>query len=190
MNEDLAIQLCLRDRDPRGFEFLVHKYRREAFYHAVSLLGNREDAADACQECFARAFAAFARLPSLDRFYPWFYRILRNHCLNVLSRRKTVTEYARQARDTPAPIEPAPDAAVLVDQQEEQQLIWRMLQLLKPEQREILTMKYFSGLRYEEISNLLGIPRGTVMSRLYAARKTFREIYERHTNSTEPGESP
>jgi len=100
IDEDHAIRLCLKDRDPRGFEFLVAKYRREAYYHAMALLGNSEDAADACQECFARAFTASSRLSRLDRFYPWFYRILRNHCLNVLSRRKTASEYVRQEQAT------------------------------------------------------------------------------------------
>jgi RNA polymerase sigma-70 factor, ECF subfamily len=188
IDEDRAIQLCLRDRDPRGFEFLVEMYRREAFYHAVTLLGNRDDAADACQESFTRAFMAFAGLASLDRFYPWFYRILRNHCLNVLSRRKTATDFSRQGSDAAMP-SPAADPSALVEQDEEQQLVWRLLQELSPEQREILAMKYFHGLRYEEISNLLEIPRGTVMSRLYAARKAFRSLHERHTHATATGAS-
>ena len=62
MNENHAIRLCLRDRDPVGFEFLVLKYRREAFFHATSVLGNQEDAKDACQEAFRRALAAMPRL--------------------------------------------------------------------------------------------------------------------------------
>ena len=72
----------------------------------------------------------------------------------------------------------APDPSAGVEQKEQQEHVWRLLQQLKPEQREILTMKYFSGFRYEEISRFLDIPRGTVMSRLYAARKAFREAYE------------
>ncbi|MCP5106940.1 MAG: hypothetical protein GY950_26385, partial [bacterium] len=87
MNEKRAIELCLCHHDPLGFEYLAKKYRKEALYHAVSIVGNYEDAADACQESFSRAFAAIPRLQQLDRFYPWFYRILRNCCFNMLSRR-------------------------------------------------------------------------------------------------------
>jgi RNA polymerase sigma-70 factor (ECF subfamily) len=178
LDEDQAIRLCLSDRDPRGFEFLVVKYRREAYYHAVSLLGNPEDAADACQECFTRAFAAFARLPTLDRFYPWFYRILRNHCLNVLSRRKTATEYARREMAAPTPSDHVADPSAQVEKGEQQQHVLQLLEELKPEHREILHMKYFNNMRYDEIAQLLDIPRGTVMSRLYAARKAFRLLHE------------
>lgn len=65
MDETKAIALCLRRRDPIGFEFLVRKYQREALKHAAALLGNREEAADACQESFASAFASLVRLPQL-----------------------------------------------------------------------------------------------------------------------------
>jgi DNA-directed RNA polymerase specialized sigma24 family protein len=79
MDEQYAIELCLKHKDPVGFEFLVQKYRREAFGHAYAFLGNQDDALDACQESFARAFAAIPGLPKLPQFYPWFYCILRNH---------------------------------------------------------------------------------------------------------------
>ena len=62
MNEQRAIRLYLKHRDPTGFEFLVQQYRREAFRHAYALLGNQDDAADACQESFPRVFAAIAGL--------------------------------------------------------------------------------------------------------------------------------
>ena len=94
MNESRAIKLCLKHHDPVGFEFLVKKYRREVYFHALSLLGNQENAAEACQESFTRAFAAINTLSHLDAFYPWFYRILRNCCLNMLERKKTAENYA------------------------------------------------------------------------------------------------
>ena len=89
MDEQRAIQLCVQHRDPVGFEFLVQKYRREAFCHAFALLGNQEDALDACQDSFAKAFTAIPGLLKLPRFYPWFYCILRHRCLNLLARRQT-----------------------------------------------------------------------------------------------------
>ena len=93
MNEQQAIHLCLKKRDPAGFAFLFKKYRRMAYKHAVSLLCHQEDAADACQESFSMAYGTILTLPALDAFYPWFYRILRNHCLNVLSRKQTAETY-------------------------------------------------------------------------------------------------
>ncbi len=177
MNETQAIRLCLRYRDPAGFEFLVKKYRREAFFHAVSLLGNQEDAADACQESFRRAFAAIPKLMQLDQFYPWFYRILRNCCLNMLSRRKTAMVYARDNQSAALCANTSADPAAILAKQEEQKAVWEALNALDPEFREILSLKYIQGTSYQEIARLLQIPRGTVMSRLFHARKAFRKQY-------------
>lgn len=181
MNESKAIQLCLRHRDPAGFEFLVRQFRREAHYHAYALLGNEADAADACQESFSRAFAAMPRLTSLDRFYPWFYRILRNQCLNVLDRRHTRERYAasqgQQSKEAVAQRDDQ-DPSRHLEAEEERQRVWADLQKLKPKHREVLTLKYIHEFSYNDISETLDIPRGTVMSRLYEARAAFRALHQ------------
>ncbi len=177
MDEQRAIQLCVKHRDPVGFEFLVQRYRREAFSHACALLGNQDDALDACQDSFAKAFVAIPSLRELPLFYRWFYCILRNRCLNVIARRQTSDRYreaqlhdAAQAMETVTPVH-------LLEQQEEQRRVHRALELLKPAHREILVMKYVHERRYEEIASILGIHRGTVMSQLYHARMALRGEY-------------
>ncbi len=175
MDERGAIELCLTHQDPMGFEWLVNKYRREALFHARTFLGNTEDAADACQESFAKAFIAFPKLKSLPNFYPWFYCILRNHCLNCLRRKKSSQKYINESIHEESDESRNPD--FIIDKAEEQTMIWQVLDSLNPEFREILAMKYLKDLRYDEISQLLDIPRGTVMSRLYHARLSFKEKY-------------
>ena len=177
MDEQHAIQLCVKHRDPVGFEFLVQKYRREAFSHAFALLGNQEDALDVCQDSFAKAFAVIPRLRELPQFYPWFYCILRNRCLNLLARRQTSDRYREAQQLDLARAVDATNPGSLLEQREEQQRVQRALEALKPEHREILVMKYLQDRRYEEIANILAIPRGTVMSRLYHARTALREEY-------------
>ena len=177
MNETSAINLCLRHQDPRGFEYLVEKYRREAYFHAISLLGDQEDAADICQEAFTRAFVAIPKLTGLDRFYPWFYQILRNCCLNLLSRKKIASRYCRENKRQEADTSERTSPSFLLEQKEEQGTIWQALRELKPEFREILLMKYIDNCSYDEISQNLQIPRGTVMSRLYHARRAFKDRY-------------
>jgi RNA polymerase sigma-70 factor, ECF subfamily len=179
MDEQHAIRLCVMHKDPAGFEFLVQKYRREAFFHARALLGNQEDALDACQDSFAKAFTAIPGLRELPQFYPWFYRILRNRCLNLLARRKTSDRY-REAQEQDATLgtsamTPRHD----LEQQEDRQQVQRAMESLEPEHREILILKYVQEKRYEEIAGMLGIPRGTVMSRLYHARLALRAEYSR-----------
>ena len=177
MTESYAIKCCLKYRDPRGFEFLVEKYRKEAFYHAMIFLGNREDAIDACQESFTRAFLGITKLSYLDHFYPWFYRILKNCCLNMIRRKKTSDQYKHQVKISTDIKSDSHNPSALFDRKEDRKRIWHALHELSPEFREILVMKYFQDKRYDEISKILSIPRGTVMSRLYYARKAFREIY-------------
>lgn len=177
MEELSAIQLCLKHRDPSGFEFLVRKYRREAFFHAFHLLGNQEDALDVCQDSFASAFAAIPRLEALTEFYPWFYRILRNRCLNLIARRRTTQRYAAaQAAGFELGDErEAPGPRTSLERAEEQQQLRAALASLPPHLREILTLKYLQDRSYADIARLLGIPRGTVMSRLYHARLALRD---------------
>ncbi len=93
MNEKKAIALCIKHHDPAGFEYLFKMFRKEAYFHAVAFLGNHDDAVDACQECFAKAFQNMPELNYLKVFYPWFYTILRNHCMNILRKRKLVSNY-------------------------------------------------------------------------------------------------
>ena len=179
MDESMAIKLCLEHRDPAGFEFLVKKYRREAFYHARGFLIDQEDAADACQESFMRAFKAIPRLKKLDTFYPWFYTILRNHCLNVLSKRKTAAKYQQEERFSAMMDREFEGPSRALEKKEHTEFIWKVIDQLIPDFREILVMKYFQEHSYNEISEILNIPRGTVMSRLYYARKAFKKIYEK-----------
>lgn len=179
MDETSAITLCLKHQDPTGFEYLVKKYRREAFMHALSLLGNQEDAADACQDSFARAFAALPRVSHLDSFYPWFYRILRNRCLNMISRRKTIQKHQQESKCDPLMGVDNETPISIFEKKEEEKTVWQILERLNPEFREILILKYLKGNNYDEIAQMLDIPRGTVMSRLYYARKSFKEVYGR-----------
>lgn len=177
MDEKRAIELCVKHRDPAGFEFLVQKYRWEAFRHAFVLLGDAEDALDACQDAFAKAFAAIPKLKALTDFYPWFYSILRNHCLNLILRRQTAEKYRLREKQNVNESADDRNPASVLEKREEGERVWRAMALLAPEDREILAMKYVLGRSYNEIARILCIPRGTVMSRLYRARMAFREVY-------------
>ncbi|MDA0789327.1 MAG: RNA polymerase sigma factor [Proteobacteria bacterium] len=170
MNEATAIRLCLKQRDPRGFEFLVKQYRREAYYHAMGLLGDGAAAEDLCQESFAKAYAAMPRLKSLQAFYPWFYTILKNGCLNHIRARRQEQDYEERA-------DARSDPTLAAEQRDDASAIHAALMKLKPEFREILIMKHLHDSSYEDISKVLQIPRGTVMSRLHHARIAFRDQY-------------
>jgi RNA polymerase sigma-70 factor (ECF subfamily) len=172
VNEASAIRLCLKSRDPRGFEFLVQQYRREAYYHAIGFLNDPAMAEDVCQESFAKAYANIPRLESLKAFYPWFYVILKNCCLSYLRSKREHVEVTEG-------IDESSDPAMLVAGDDNKQSVWRALQKLKPEFREILILKHLQDMSYEAISQILQIPKGTVMSRLYHARKAFKLAFDK-----------
>ena len=177
MNEGKAIVLCIKHHDPAGFEYLFKMFRKEAYFHAAAFLGNHDDAVDACQECFAKAFQSMSKLSYLKVFYPWFYTILRNHCMNILRKRKMASNYVSKESVTLENHTDQKSPVFLMEKGEEHLKTWKTMEAIAPEFREILAMKYIEGLTYRKISDLLGIPRGTVMSRLYHARKAFKNIY-------------
>lgn len=174
-----------RSGDLRAFEQLVERYKRRAYYAALSLVGSHEDAMDLSQEAFARAFRARRRLDPGRPFYAWLYRILRNLCFNFLrdsrTRRQLLTGatpwIVADARDRAAEVSPAKQA----ERAELRERVRRALETLPEFERETLVLREFEGLSYREIAELLDIPIGTVMSRLYAARRRLAERVEETT---------
>jgi RNA polymerase sigma-70 factor (ECF subfamily) len=153
MTEAAAINLCLKHKDPAGFAVLVKLFRKEAYFHALGFMGNSDDASDACQEAFARAFRKMPQMDRLDKFYPWFYCILRNYCFNLISRRRTAQLH--EPTITGEYQEQAFDPVLLQEQHEEKSRTWQALGKLEPEFREILILKYFREMDYAGISELL-----------------------------------
>ena len=164
MDDAAAIRNC-RNGDAQAFRYLVEQYQAEAMGHAIAILCNRQDAEDALQEAFLAAYRALGRFDEGRRFYPWFYIILRNCCLKSIAsrgRRDTVPFVEILEKGSGGCVE---DAIALED----------ALLELPPESREILTLRHLDGLSYDDLSGRLGIPAGTVMSRLFYARKQLRE---------------
>lgn len=171
MDDSTAIEKC-REGDADAFRHLVGRYQAEAIGHAVAILGNRDDAMDAVQDAFINAFQALGRFDLARRFYPWFYIILRNRCFKVAAGRKRQPEMSTDELEI---LSPAPSGSP-------EEAIWleRALLALTAEQRELITLKHLDGLSYEELAERLEVPIGTIMSRLYHARKKLREKLSRH----------
>ena len=86
--EQAVLERC-RGGDVQAFGWLVRRYMKRAYFTALGLVGNHEDALDLSQEAFVRAYRAFGRFEVRQRFYTWYYKILRNLCLNHLRDRST-----------------------------------------------------------------------------------------------------
>jgi len=167
MDDLTAIEKC-KAGETNAFNHLVKKYQSEAIGHAVAILGSREEALDAVQQAFLDAYRALKKFDSTRRFYPWLYTILRNQCFKILAFRKK--HAAISLNEVEILAQPENDST-----SSEAALLERALHELSPEDRELLTLKHLDGLSYSELAERLGIPAGTVMSRLYYARKRFHE---------------
>jgi len=161
-----------------AFSKLVEKYKRRAYFAALGLVRNHHDALDLSQEAFARAYRAMRRFDTTRPFYPWLYRIVRNLCLNHLKRRSRQQEVSMEIIE-PRGGESLADSragpAELAVRNELRERLWRAMENLTPEHREILVLRHFQEMSYAEIAETLECPPGTVMSRLHAARRNLRD---------------
>ncbi len=168
--------------DTRAFGVLVERYMRRAYYGALGLVGSPEDAMDLSQEAFVRAFRARQTIDPERPFYAWLYQILRRLCFNFVRDRRTRRRGIEAAEDWL--VGQASDRVVGLDPQralersEAQERVKEALESLSDRDREVLVLKEFEGLRYREIAELLGVPIGTVMSRLYSARRRLAAALE------------
>jgi RNA polymerase sigma-70 factor (ECF subfamily) len=160
-----------------AFEIIVKSTMRRAYAIALGIVGNSEDARDLSQEAYIAAHNARRRFDAERPFFPWFYRILRNRCLNFIEKRSRRREISLdvlvERKDRGCP----PDEAVV--RKEQIGALWKALFTLSAEHREIIMLRSFQELSYREISAVLGISEGTVMSRLFYARKALCEALER-----------
>jgi RNA polymerase sigma-70 factor (ECF subfamily) len=149
----------------------------DAFYVAYGYTGNAEDARDLSQEAFIKAYQARARFDEARPFYPWLYRILKNHCLNFVTRGRhhVSLDDENEHREIASP---AATALENMEENERKRLVRAAIDRLSDDHREIIVLKNFKEHSYKEIADLLGIPIGTVMSRLFYARQALRVLIE------------
>jgi RNA polymerase sigma-70 factor (ECF subfamily) len=168
--------LAWKEGERGAFEKIVKATMKRAYAVALGFVGNDDDAHDLSQEAFIAAHRARKSFDVTRPFFPWFYRILRNRCLNYLKRRARRKEISLDVVEERAGRESA-DGELL--RKERIEMVWRALFTLSAEHREILVLRNFQELSYSEISSVLCVPEGTVMSRLYYARQALLEALRR-----------
>jgi RNA polymerase sigma-70 factor (ECF subfamily) len=167
--------------ETEAFEILVEKYKRKAFRLAYQVLRDQEDALDVAQEAFVKAFRALPKFKGDSAFYTWLFRITMNLALD---RRRQRAARARSmgAEDVPpeewerTAVSTDPDPEDVATGAERRERIREALDSLSENHRAIIILSDIEGLQYREIAEVLGIPMGTVMSRLHHARKRLRAV--------------
>ncbi|MBN2029409.1 sigma-70 family RNA polymerase sigma factor [bacterium] len=178
---DRALILSSQKGDKQAFGLIVKRYMQRAYFVALGFVGVHEDAMDLSQEAFVRSFKAIKRFDPEKKFFTWFYQILRNCCYNFLrDQKKNVYAFSeisgRQLLELRDEESNHPDS--LFEKRELAECIWRTIQELPENEKEIILLREFQEMSYREIADLLEIPMGTVMSRLYTARKKMAHQFK------------
>ena len=162
------IERC-RKGDRKALEALVGEYERPVYNAAYRILGNPEDAADATQAAFLKAFENLDRYDPQYKFFSWIYRIAVNESINQLKRiRKQLPLDEGEIADDPGPDDEF-DAGKLSRE------IQEGLMSLSEDYRTVIVLRHFSDCSYRQISEILEIPEKTVKSRLYSARQLMKD---------------
>lgn len=173
-----------REGDLQAFDKLVALHRERVFAMLVAMVRNRDDAWDIAQDGFVKAWRSIRSFKGDCTFFTWLFRIMRNQAIDHLRKRNRRSESAldddRQAESSPnasahfSPKSESPDE--MAWQAEIGQRIDMALDHLSAEHREVIVLREIHGMAYEEIARVAGCSTGTVMSRLFYARKNLQNL--------------
>ena len=160
--------------DPQAFTYLVEKYQRPVYNLCYRMLGNAQDAEDAAQEAFFRAYNALNRYDRKRAFSSWLLAIAAHYCIDQMRKRRFKMV---SVEELPVPDLPdiGPGMESKLSDKEERKNIRKLLDILEPKDRAAVILYYWYDYSYKEISDILDIPIGTVMSRISRGRKMLQK---------------
>jgi len=168
-DDAMLVRACLSG-DASAFQTLVGKYGGPLYNVAYRITHSREDAADATQAAFVKAYEKLGTFDFRHRFFSWIYRIAVNEALDLAGR--SGRERALGAVAVRSADDPERDCA----EAERCDHLERALRELEPGERALVVLKHLQGLSYAEIGEVLDLPEGKVRSRLFSARQRLREV--------------
>lgn len=187
---DAAIVERVRGGDRDAFALLVRRYQGRAYRLALRVLRDEEQARDAVQEALLKAYRSLGAFEGRSGFYTWLYRLVMNQCIDQI-RRSRADRNVEWEEERAAPLAVGAEGRVVASgsaageapeehaaRSQLSELVARAMQQLPEDARRTLQLREIEGLEYAEIAEVLGIPKGTVMSRLHYARKRLRELLQ------------
>lgn len=164
--DDLELVAAARSGDVAAFEALVRRHSGSVYAHALRFFGDPSAAEDVAQEVFVKVYRSLDSFDSRARFSTWLYRIARNACIDEV----------RAGKRRPVPVDPLdhqPGGAQFDDAVALSASIAHAMRELPPEDRDALSAVSVFGLSYGEAADALGVPAGTVKSRVFRARRAL-----------------
>jgi RNA polymerase sigma-70 factor (ECF subfamily) len=167
-----------KNGDQQAFGVLVERYQRRVIGVALAVVHNQDDALELSQETFVRAYENLANFESRSSFSTWLYRIAANLAIDWRRRegRHSIVRGEEAAIEIDRLRSSTGDAFAEYSRGELNRRLRDALDTLTPEHRAVILLREVEGLSYDEISDILQCPRGTVMSRLHYARNRLRGI--------------
>jgi len=175
-NDDCRLMAEILAGKKSAMKMLVERYKKRAYFLALGMVGSSDEAYDISQEAFIKVFKAAGSFDRNQRFFPWFYSIIINLCKDSLHRREKHESREVNIDDNTFLLVDARNPETILIKEEEAACVRNAIMKLDPDDREIIMLKHFRDISYEEIAVLLKIPKGTVMSRLYYARKKLAKL--------------
>lgn len=173
LNDELLVLRC-QEGDAEAFELLVGRWQRRLWRHAWRLTGDESAAWDAVQETWIGISRGVARLADAAAFPAWAYQIVSNKCRDLVRRerrRREVTETYSEWMQREEP-----EAAIA---EEQNSSLKEAIKQLSGPDRAVLSLRYEEDFDTAEIACILGVPKGTVKSRLFYARQRLRKYLEK-----------
>lgn len=164
-----------------AFTELVKCYQNRLYSFIFRLLRHREEAEDAMQEVFLRVYRSLPSYRPESSFTSWLYRIASNYCMDLLRKRrqkvvslfyKTIEEDEERVMEIP---DDSRDPETLFDDTELQQTVQKAIDNLPPKYRLVMLLRHQEGLSYQEITEITGLPEGTIKAQIFRARRLLRE---------------
>ncbi len=154
-----------------AFSRLTVLYLKRIYRSAYFFLRNVDDAEDACQSAFINAYRHIKYFDETRPFFPYLYRIIKNVCINQLKKKHNVllSDPEQLAADSSQ----APER--ILENNYRTEILYRAMDNLNNGFKEILILKYWNNCSYREMADALSVPIGTIMSRIYYARKKLKE---------------
>lgn len=184
-DEDSEFVARCRQGDTEAFSQLVRRHQKKMLNIAFRMIGDYDEACDAVQEAFLSAFRSIRKFQEKSLFSTWLYSIVLNHAKSRLRQRASRSRREVRSPDDPFQIEngnvwngyQTQEESVLerIEKRELESKIQEGINSLDEEQKEVLVLRDIQGLSYEEIVLTLGLPQGTVRSRLFRARNALKE---------------
>ncbi len=168
--------------DTEAFGILVKRYEKQIVNYIFRMIGSYQDALELSQEVFLKAYIALGSYKSDYSFSTWLFRIARNRTIDFIRKKRPETVSMEGKGDDDSMKPQYSDSGLRPDEEFERKRIQLAVQkavsMLDPQYREVIIMYHVDGLKYEEISAILGLPIGTVKNRIFRARKILKEMLE------------